>query len=234
MTYNSQTRNTDPELMDDPALEPEILQEAVDDISKVNKLLGGNKFTLDAVKEVIAQFPDQELTIVDAGCGDGEMLRYLHKKLNDQRLNFLGVDFSAASIDEARKRGEGFEGLRFRESDILKADDLHCDILLSTLTMHHFSDKEIVTFLKRYKEIASKYVIINDLHRHRLAYGFFKVLSPIFSLRKISIHDGLISIASGFKKSDFKKYARAAGIKNDRLKWKWSFRFIWMIPTYER
>jgi hypothetical protein len=89
-------------------------------------------------------------------------------------------------------------------------------------------------FLKRFQEITSKAIIINDLHRSPIAYGFFKLFSPIFIRNEISIHDGLISIASGFKRSDFQRYAQQLNIKNDRLTWKWSFRYIWILPTDER
>jgi SAM-dependent methyltransferase len=234
--YVSDARNTDPEWMDDPALDEVTLQNAVDDINIVNKLLGGFKFMLDAVEKEIAKYPNQELTIVDAGCGDGEMLRYLEKHLKNEKLSFLGLDFAARSIEKARSKSEGLSRLRFRESDILKINpsELKCDILISCLTMHHFSDKEIVEFLTKFRELTTKSIIINDLHRHRLAFLFFKYLSPIFIKHEISKHDGLISIASGFKVSDFKKYAAAMGITNDRWTWKWSFRFIWMIPIDER
>jgi SAM-dependent methyltransferase len=234
--YSSQQRNTDPELMDDPNLDEVILQHAVDDINTVNKLLQGFKFTLNAVQQVMTQFPDQPLVIADAGCGDGEMLRYLERNLPDPRLRFLGWDIAPKSIKKARLKSEGLSRISFRESDILKTPvaELQCDILLSTLTMHHFSDPQIVEFLIKYRAITSKMIIINDLHRHRLAFLFFKYLSPIFIRHEISKHDGLISIASGFKKSDFKAYAKSAGIHNDLLQWKWSFRYIWMIPTYER
>lgn len=220
--------------MDDPELDPDTLQLAVNDINTINTVLGGFRFTLNEVRKVVAQFPNEDLVICDAGCGDGEMLRYLNRHIKDDRVTFLGVDFSANSIQRGREMSEGLNRVRFRESDILKDQNLKCDILISSLTMHHFSDHEIINLLKKFKHIATKYIIINDLHRHRVAYTFFKLLSPIFIRNKISRHDGLISIASGFKRSDFEKYARAAGVKNDQVKWKWSFRYLWIIPTYER
>ena len=89
-------------------------------------------------------------------------------------------------------------------------------------------------FLRRFVEMTKVAVIVNDLHRSPIAYGFFKIFSPIFIGNEISIHDGLISIASGFKRADFARYSRTLGIKNDRLKWKWSFRYIWILPINER
>lgn len=217
--------------MDDPALDPKILDAAVADINKVNRLLGGFHFTLGAVKKELQRMQQPEITIVDAGCGDGAILRYLATRITDPRVVFLGLDFSARSIENARKASRGLERLRFRESDILTINptSINCDILISSLTMHHFSDEEIVNWLAKFKQITTTSIIINDLHRHRLAYLLFKYLGPLLVKHKISRHDGLISIASGFKRADFKKYARAIGCSSDRLEWKWSFRYLWTI-----
>ncbi len=235
MIYQDDKRNGDTELMDDPNLDATILQNAVDDINKINKWLGGFKFTLDVVRKQLQLINQEVITIVDAGCGDGEMLRYLAKHIKDSRVQFLGLDFSAASVAKGKEKSSGFDTIRFRESDILKIDptDIECDILISTLTMHHFNDEEIITFLKKFKEITTHSIIINDLHRSIIAFGLFKFLCLTFIKNEISKHDGLISIASGFKRDDLKKYAQLIPFKKDQIQWKWSFRFIWLIPVYE-
>ncbi len=217
--------------MDDPSLPPADLQQAVDDINKINRLLGGFAFTKDAVVDQIACIDQTEITIVDAGCGDGEMLRYLRENFKDKRVNYLGLDFSRNSIESAREKSKGLSGLRFRESDILKLtpQDINCDILISSLTMHHFTDADIVDWLSKFKELTRHAIIINDLHRHRVAYGFFRLFAPFITKHTVSLNDGLISIASGFKKADFEMYARSIGCDNYKLDWKWSFRYVWTI-----
>jgi SAM-dependent methyltransferase len=234
--YKSQQRNCQPEWMDDPDTDTVTLQHAVDDITKINRLLGGFKFTLQAIKKLIKNNAGKPVTIVDAGCGDGAMLRYLDQHIQGEHVQFIGIDLSARSVKCAREKSEGLSRVRFRESDILNIDTstFSCDILTSTLTMHHFKDEQIVTFLRKFKEMASMAIVINDLHRSRLAYGFFKYFSPIFIRHEISRHDGLISIAAAFKKADFKRYSLAIGVNNDLVIWKWSFRYIWIIPTHER
>lgn len=235
MIYLDHKRNSDPEWMDDPNLDPVILQHAVDDINKINKWLHGFKFTLATVQNQLQDIDKETITIVDAGCGDGEMLRYLSQHITDTRVQFLGLDLSAKSIAAARVKSNGFENIRFRESDILKIEptEISCDILTSTLTMHHFNDQEIVLFLKKFKEITTHSIIINDLHRSKAAFRLFQLLCLTFIRNEISKHDGLISIASGFKRADFKRYAQLVPFKNDQILWKWSFRFIWLIPVYE-
>ena len=236
MRFKIKQRNKEPEWMDDPTIDPTILDTAVHDINKCNTWLGGYKFTTKAVKSLIEQHPQSSYHIIDVGCSDGAMLRHLSRNITDHELKLEGIDLSARSIAMATKKSTDYEDISFRNSDIFQTplNDITCDIVLVTLTLHHFNEVEIPKFLERFQQMARVGIIINDLHRSPIAYTFFKVFSPIFIGNEISIHDGLISIASGFRRQDFKRYAREANIKDDLLAWKWSFRYIWTIPTYER
>lgn len=78
MILNTKYRSDEPEIMDDFALEGEVLRDALDKIAKINQLLGGNQLTLQGVQDLMAKFPKTtEITIVDVGCGNGDMLRTL-------------------------------------------------------------------------------------------------------------------------------------------------------------
>ncbi|MFB0910686.1 MAG: methyltransferase, partial [Flavobacterium sp.] len=78
MALNTTHRTDESEIMDDFQLEGDELRDALDKIAKINQLLGGNKLTLLGVKELIADNPKTaEITIVDVGCGNGDMLRTL-------------------------------------------------------------------------------------------------------------------------------------------------------------
>ena len=65
------------------------------------------------------------------------------------------------------------------------AIDAGCDIILCTLTMHHFTDQQICTFIKTFVQLASTGVIINDLQRSKIAYRLFQLFSGIFMKSKL-------------------------------------------------
>lgn len=236
MRFNNHMRNTEPELMDDPYLDSKTLDIAVADVNKCNAYLGGYGFTTRALRKIISKDPDRSYRITDVGCSDGAMLRHLSDAFPDFDLEFTGIDLSARSIEQASLKSKGYNNINYKQVDIFKEPlkNLESDIVLVTLTLHHFPEETILDFIKRFMDMSTIAVIINDLHRHRIAYNFFKIFSPIFIGNHISIHDGLISIASGFKKEDFERYAKNLNIKNDQLNWKWSFRYLWIIPTHER
>ena len=102
MTLNTTFRTNETEIMDDFALEGIELQEALDKIAKINQLLGGNKLTLQGIKILIKDLDkNKEYTIVDIGCGNGDMLRYIANfgNENNYKFNLIGIDANAFTIN---------------------------------------------------------------------------------------------------------------------------------------
>lgn len=93
--------------------------------------------------------------------------------------------------------------------------------------LHHFKENELVNFLKPVLEKSKSGIIINDLHRHRLAYYLFKLLC-ITIKNKTIVEDGLISVLRGFKRKDLEGISKKINA-DYQIKWKWAFRFLWII-----
>ena len=115
--------------------------------------------------------------------------------------------------------------------DILKIDNhtFHCDILINTLTMHHFTDEQVLVFLKKFTQLARYAVVINDLQRSRLAYYLFYLFSSIFIKTKIAKIDGLISIRRAFIKKELQGYSEEIRGTTHSIDWKWAFRYVWIL-----
>lgn len=47
---------------------------------------------------------DQKISLNDIGCGYGALLRFLRKRHRKTSIDYLGLDLSAAMVDEARRR----------------------------------------------------------------------------------------------------------------------------------
>ncbi|WP_417443775.1 methyltransferase domain-containing protein [Joostella sp.] len=233
MMLNFSKRCEDPESMDNPNLDASMLQEVLKDLSTVNRLLSGNKITIKAIETLMQQYSKDHYVIVDMGCGDGKMLRDIAKYFSNKKttLTLKGVDLSEKGIEIARNLSEEYSNISYSCQDILKLDskDFPCDILLCTLTMHHFKNPQIPIFLNQFLKLAKIGVIINDLHRSKLAYYLFKLFSAIFIKTKIAKEDGLISIKSGFIKSDLQDFANNLPDTTNIIKWKWAFRYLWVI-----
>src|SRR6478752_2589264 len=101
---NTQHRTNNPEIMDDFELEGEVLEKALDKIAQINQLLGGNQLTMKGVEKLLQKVSSARLiTIVDVGCGNGDMLRKLADFGNryDLNLELIGVDANSFTVNYA-------------------------------------------------------------------------------------------------------------------------------------
>ncbi|MGY3055712.1 SAM-dependent methyltransferase [Pedobacter sp. UYEF25] len=235
MAINTKTRSKDDEIMDDFSLEGEELRDALDKIASINQLLGGNKVTLAGVKKLIGNRVKGTIKIIDVGCGNGDMLRALARYANKNNLKFelVGIDANPFTIAHAEALSKEFDSISYACKDIFKhlENPISCDIVLLTLTLHHFIDEDIVNLLSHYKGTAKMGLVVNDLQRSATAYRLFTALCYVFKLNSMSKQDGLTSILRGFKRDDLQRYSTILKLKNFTINWKWAFRYQWIINT---
>lgn len=230
---NLSIRNTELELMDDPQVEVDMLKKVFRDINRTNKMLGGNQITLNAVWELVKLDTKKSYTIFDLGCGDGTMLRELAIFLEKKKINvqLKGIELRADVLDIAQKSTKGITKISYEQGNILdpKLYDGHCDILLCTLTLHHFSNSQIPNILKGFSKMAKVGIVINDLHRSEISCFLFSLFRLFFTRTKIARQDGMTSIKSGFKKEELMALSKNIPNVMHHIQWKWAFRYVWII-----
>ena len=234
MAINTQYRTQETEIMDDFSLQGEELRSALDQIAKINQFLGGNKLTLEGIKKLLKNTDvSQTIVIADIGCGNGDMLRMLARYGQKNNINFklIGIDANAFTINHARILSNDFKNIEYQCMDIFSEEftTIHYDIVLCTLTLHHFSDKEIIDIITIFNKNATMGIVINDLHRSKLAYVLFELICFVFNLNNMGRKDGLVSILRGFKKRELEAFSKKINLKNDTINWKWAFRYQWLI-----
>lgn len=226
-------RSTETEQLDNFQGDRPALKRVLDDINKVNRLLGGNQITLGAVASLIKEHPKKRYTMIDVGCADGTMLRAMaeYARKIDIQVDLIGIDLNTDALSIAKGASHDYPEIRYLEQDILQVRpiDLECDILISTLTVHHFSDLELPILLQQFGRLAAIGVVINDLHRSRWAFYLFQLFSTVFIKTEVAKKDGLTSIRRGFKKNDLLEYSRQLHHMHHRIRWKWAFRYIWIM-----
>jgi 2-polyprenyl-3-methyl-5-hydroxy-6-metoxy-1,4-benzoquinol methylase len=234
MFLKTQYRTDKPEIMDDFDLEGEVLKEALDKIARINQLLGGNQLTLNGIKKILKKATlIDPLKIIDVGCGNGDMLRKVADFGIQNNLNFelIGLDANAYTISYAEDLSANYSNIKYRCENIFdkSLEDIRCDIVLITLTLHHFNNYEIEKILSFFYKNSNLGIVINDLQRSKIAYRLFQVLCVIFQLKKMSREDGLTSILRGFKKKELVQFSKKLNFKKYSIRWKWAFRYEWII-----
>ena len=234
MFLNTQFRSNEIEIMDDFTLEGETLRDALDKIARINQLLGGNQLTLQGVKQLISKTPkNSEITILDVGCGNGDMLRTIAEFGSKHKLNFnlIGIDANNFTIKLARELSGNYPNICYQCEDVFSKpfSKLKYDIVLCTLTLHHFKEDEIIKLMTVFNLNSSIGIVINDLHRSAFAYRLFQGLCYIFRLNSMSKIDGLTSILRGFKKAELVSFSKKLNFSNYTILWRWAFRYQWII-----
>ena len=233
MFLNLKYRSTQTEIMDDFSMEGDLLKRTLDQIALINKWLGGNRVTINGLQQLWKDIPlDQELTIIDLGCGSGDMLRVVANlaRKEGRKVKLIGIDANSFTINYARKQSVNYNEISYLQ-ELIPSDvfsNLTYDIILSTLFFHHFTDKEILASLAEITSKARVGVVVNDLHRSQWAVFLFRLLSILIPNPMVR-EDGVTSILRGFRKLELKAYASQLGLVNSEIRWKWAFRYQWLI-----
>ncbi len=225
------------EMMDDPLIEESVLQAVFKDINITNNYLGGHRIILKTLEKLFKDLAKSNYTILDVGCGDGTMLREIAHYFQQREidLDLTGMDVSEQALTIARRESEEFRNIKFTQEDLngLPKNNEQYDVVICSLTLHHFDDKQIPVILNNLSSRALLAIVINDLQRSKLAYYLFKGFSAIFMKTDIAKNDGLISIKSGFSRNDLVNFAQVLDKWDHEFRWKWLFRYLWVMKKKE-
>ena len=232
LLVNTKYRTDHEELMDDFSIGGPLLHDTLDTLATINAWLGGNRVTINGLKILLKDHPkERPVTIVDLGCGGGDILRDISRfgKTHGYTFHLIGIDANAEAVTYATKLSLGHENLEFKQMDVLshQFEQLNYDVVLCTLFLHHFKENEIRSLLTNMTNTAKIGVVVNDLHRHRMAYYLFKLVCLTMKNPMI-IQDGLTSVLRGFKRKEIHSISKQLKLKY-QLSWKWAFRWQWII-----
>jgi 2-polyprenyl-3-methyl-5-hydroxy-6-metoxy-1,4-benzoquinol methylase len=228
LLINTKQRSDATEIMDDFSISGKILHKTLDTLANINKWLGGNKVTLYGLKKVIKNHPKNvPITIIDLGCGGGDILRKVSKygKKEGYIFKLVGVDANKDAVDYARELSKDYPEISFVACDIFSDafEALQYDVVLTTLFLHHFKEDQIISMLSSLKKKAKLGIVVNDLHRHPMAYYLFKLVCVTIKNTMI-IEDGLTSILRGFKRDELENFSKKLQVTPQ-----WAFRYQWII-----
>ena len=229
---STKNRTDKEELMDDFSIGGDLLRDTLDKLENINRWLGGNLMTVKALKKVLKNHPkEQELIIADIGCGHGDILRDVAKfgRKNGYKMKLIGMDANPTAIAYADELSTEFPELSFKTEDIFSEafKNRKFDVVLATLFLHHFKEAQLTSFLGNTLKQTKIGIVVNDLHRHKLAYYLFMLLS-VFIKNNMIIEDGLTSVLRGFKRNELVHISNKLKVK-PQISWKWAFRFQWIL-----
>ncbi len=230
-------RSTEAEIMDTAVTTFAEFDECLRQIEAVNNLTLGYRPVLSWLKERLPSVSSEvSLTIIDIGCGRGEMLRQIWSWTKKQKINvnLTGIDINPWSTASAEKSTPKNMGIYYKTSDIFEMNTTEkYDFIISTHFTHHLGNDELIRFLQWMDSHALQGWFINDLHRHKAPYLFIKYILSILPINKMSRNDGPLSVARAFTADEWQKILQQAGIPSAQFSIRWFFPFRYGIARWK-
>jgi 2-polyprenyl-3-methyl-5-hydroxy-6-metoxy-1,4-benzoquinol methylase len=227
-------RSTQKELLDADEIPTQDLHRNLFELNTINTLLGGHAVTLHGLKK-LALSKTETYTILDIGSGGGDTLKAIAKwaRKHGYQFRLLGVDLKKDCINYAQQFCNDNPEISFIKCDYRNISKLNIqpDIIITSLFCHHLTTYELVQLFIWAKSNANIAFIMNDLHRHWLAYFSIAWLTKLFSKSYLVKHDAKLSVLRGFNALEVKKILQQATILQYSLHWKWAFRWLLIIRS---
>ena len=140
----------------------------------------------------------------------------------------MRVETMAFSI--ATKLSAGYREISYREANILERNSVGAyDIVLCTLTLHHFSDEDAVRVLQQCSELSRRFVLVSDLRRGFLLQAGVYLLTALIFREPMTRYDARLSAARAFSFSEMRDLALRAGWQNfGHEKFRFARQAIWL------
>lgn len=220
MIFSPPPRNLRAELLDLDEAPYEEVKDSLNDVRRVNRYLSGYRVLLFRAAEFLRKRPEGggPLTILDVATGSADQ-----PMAPVRRARQLGIPVRIVAIDINYKMLQFATecARRFPEIDLVQCDILALpfkegsfDLVVNSLSLHHFSWENAVAILRNMYRVCRRGIIVNDLHRSRVAHASIFLLTRLLTKNRLTRYDAPVSVMNAFTPSEIGRLAREAGIED--------------------
>lgn len=227
--FERSRRSAQTEILDGPVSTADLAG-ILRDLARFNGVMQGHRPVLRWLDRAVKNIPrEQPLTLLDIGCGYGDLLRAIRDwaRRRGRPLRLIGIDLSGQVIDVARSVTSIADDIDYRAADIF-AFTPHgpIDFVVTSLVTHHLPDEMIVRFLCWMESKAARGWMIYDLQRSVVPFYFIAVAGLLLRLHPVVTYDGRISVARSLTRREWESRLNDAGIPHGVVDLRWfMFRF---------
>ena len=213
-------------------LQPELLESAGSALAERNlratlpasiaQDFGGHRALLRVLKD--QAHPQKPFSVLDVGAGSGDMGQCIRRRFPNATV--VSLDHRSFHLRHApgpRVVADAFQ-LPFLPNAF--------DFVLCSSVLHHFPNRQVIELIAELRGFARQALIVLDLERHPLAYHFLPMTRSLFAWSALTVQDGPVSVAAGFRPNELARLARAAGVNDVAIRrhWPW-FRISVVVPS---
>jgi SAM-dependent methyltransferase len=226
-------RSFDPavlEMMDRPQPVSAELERDLERIRQLNRWFGSYRLILGFMRCWIK--PGARMRVLDLATGSGDIPRLIvgHARKIGAHVEIDAVDRQPATLEIARKLSAGYPEISCHEASVLEWHSVESyDIVLCTLALHHFSDEDAVSLLRRSCELSRRFVLVSDLRRGFFLRAGVYLLTALIFREPMTRYDARLSTVRAFSFSEMRNLAMRASWKNfGRKRFRFARQAIWL------
>jgi ubiquinone/menaquinone biosynthesis C-methylase UbiE len=179
-------------------------------LNRVNRFFDFAEPFRNLLPKLLTPLQCRSLTILDVGAGDGTLGKIIESWAQQQGWNWrvINLDMSMAAlslVSGASNVVGSATRLPFQTGSV--------DVVISSQMAHHLSDGDVTRLLGEAWRVASRVVLVCDLHRNAGLYMALKLLFCFQSHSAVFKADALLSVKKAWRVKDLAELARAAGLR---------------------
>lgn len=226
--------------MDAPIEDRDELDENLRDIRRVNQLLGGTSVILRHLPDLLACVPDgRTVTILDLATGSAdipvEISRWAKQRGYD--VSITASDASDQMLDIARHHIDGDPTISLVNHDAraVPLPDDHVDVVLCSLSLHHFTPDDAVRVLREMGRLSTVGFILNDLYRSRFGYAAAWIAAHVTTGNRLTRNDAPLSVRRAYTPRELEHLLDRAGLADAEITTYLWFRMaaVWKAAPYD-
>lgn len=209
-------RDLQPEVMDQPDLDPAAHHQALRALNRLNRASRSVDLILQALTPILAR-ESRPLRILDIATGGGDTPIALSRWAQEHHhpLTIHGCDISPIALEHAKAAAtrEALDIHFFPLDAVSEPLPTGYDVMLFSLFLHHLTDEACISLLRKASQ-CTRHVIISDLHRSRVNLGIAYIASRVLTRSPVVHVDTLLSIRAAFTPLELRAIALQAGLRN--------------------
>jgi ubiquinone/menaquinone biosynthesis C-methylase UbiE len=210
-------RSSEPELLDRPDHDLDLLAGNFRDIERVNRWLGGSRLTIRALRSLLGNgnsLPTfDSLSVLDVGSGSGDIPAAVRGWATRQGMTGLSIncDLSPAILRLSRSPERLLPVAADGRALPLRSGQV--DVACCSLVIHHLEPSDAISLLREMARVSRRGVVVNDLVRGRVGYAGSLLLSRLTTRNRLTRHDAPLSVRRAYTRAELLELFGEAGLE---------------------
>lgn len=213
-----QARTVEHELLDAVTLDPAELRRNLREMAMLNRLPGGVRASLAAIRRLL---PPVGGEVADIGTGGGDLPRRLLAELTGVRVMASDVRTEVLELARAWTTADARLSLHLADARALPYVDAGVDVAHCSLVLHHLDPDDALAALREMRRVSRRGVVVNDLRRGVVPFAVTAATVLGLARGRYTRHDGLLSARRAYTLPELDALAAEAGL-----------RVAWRSPTF--